>query len=148
MRWGCGSMRMLDVNILVNAQRRDMEHHEQCLTALKELLYGEEAYAVSDFVINGFIRIVTNPRIPGSTPFDTARQFAESVQGQPHAVTVHAGPRHWEIFTRLCTATDAKGKLIPDAYLAALAIEHGCEFVTCDRDFAKFEGLRWRSPLN
>ncbi|GAA4534991.1 type II toxin-antitoxin system VapC family toxin [Nonomuraea ferruginea] len=139
---------MLDVNILVNAQRRDMEHHEQCLAALKELLYGEESYAVSDFVINGFIRIVTDPRIPGSTPFETARQFAESVRGQPHAVTIHAGSRHWEIFTRLCVASDAKGKLVPDAYLAALAIEHGCEFVTCDRDFAKFEGLRWRSPLN
>ncbi|MGI5273755.1 type II toxin-antitoxin system VapC family toxin [Nonomuraea sp. CA-218870] len=141
-------MRMPDVNILVNAQRRDMEHHEQCLAVLKDLLHGEESYALSDVVINGFIRIVTNPRIPGATPFETARRFAESVRGQAHAVTIHAGQRHWEIFTRLCRASDAKGKLIPGAYLAALAIEHGCEFVTCDRDFAKFEGLRWRSPLH
>ncbi|WP_049565972.1 type II toxin-antitoxin system VapC family toxin [Nonomuraea sp. SBT364] len=141
-------MRMLDVNMLVNAQRRDMEHHEPCLTLLRELLRGDEAYAVSDFVINGFLRVVTNSRIPGATTFATASRFAESVRNQPHAVVVHAGPRHWEIFTKLCREAGATGKLVPDAYLAALAIEHGCEFVTCDKDFARFEGLRWRSPLN
>ncbi|MGW0478618.1 TA system VapC family ribonuclease toxin [Nonomuraea sp. NPDC003214] len=141
-------MRMLDVNLLVNAQRRDMEHHEPCLAALQELLHGDEAYAVSDFVINGFLRVVTNARIPGATSFATACRFAESVRNQPHAVVVHAGPRHWEIFTRLCREAGVAGKLVPDAYLAALAIEHGCEFVTCDKDFARFEGLRWRSPLN
>ncbi|UBU19088.1 PIN domain-containing protein [Nonomuraea gerenzanensis] len=52
------------------------------------------------------------------------------------------------MFTRLCRETNARRKLIPDAHLAALAIEHGCEFVTCDKDFARFQGLRWRSPLN
>ncbi|WP_217370448.1 type II toxin-antitoxin system VapC family toxin [Nonomuraea antri] len=139
---------MPDVNVLVNAQRRDMEDHERCHRALRELLEGDEAYAVSDFVISGFMRVVTNPRIPGATSFDTARIFAESVRDQPHAVVVHAGPRHWEIFAGICQKAGAVGKLIPDAYLAALAIEHGCEFVTCDKDFARFEGLRWRSPLN
>ncbi|WP_327106515.1 type II toxin-antitoxin system VapC family toxin [Nonomuraea glycinis] len=141
-------MRMLDVNMLVSAQRMDVEHHEPCLATVKELLGGDEAYAVSDFVINGFVRIVTNRRIPGSTTFEIARRFADSVRNQPHAVLVHAGERHWEIFTRLCRQSGATGKLIPDAYLAALAIEHGCEFVTYDKDFARFEGLRWRSPLN
>ncbi|NUP04415.1 MAG: type II toxin-antitoxin system VapC family toxin [Nonomuraea sp.] len=141
-------MRMLDTNVLVNAQRRDMEHFEQCHTILVELLRGDEAYAVSDFALNGFIRIVTNRRIPGHTSFEDARQFADTVRHQPHAVVVHAGPRHWEIFTKLCLQAEATGNLIPDAYLAALAIEHGCEFVTCDKDFARFQGLRWRSPLN
>ncbi|WP_327589081.1 type II toxin-antitoxin system VapC family toxin [Nonomuraea sp. NBC_00507] len=141
-------MRMLDTNVFVNAQRRDAEQHEQCLAVVTELLQGDEAYAVSDFALNGFIRVATDPRIPGSTSFDEAREFADTVRRQPHAVVVHAGPRHWEIFVKLCRKADARGKLIPDAYLAALAIEHGCEFVTCDRDFARFEGLRWRSPLN
>ncbi|MFI7703279.1 type II toxin-antitoxin system VapC family toxin [Nonomuraea sp. NPDC049480] len=141
-------MRMLDTNVLFNAHRRDMEHHEQCHAVLMELLRGDEAYAVSDFVLNGFIRVATNPRIPGATSFDTAREFSDTVRHQPHAVVVHAGPRHWEIFVKLCLKAGARGKLVPDAYLAALAIEHGCDFVTCDRDFARFEGLRWRSPLN
>ena len=141
-------MRMLDVNILVNAQRRDAEHHQECLALVEEIVNGDEAYAVSDFVINGFMRVVTNHRIPQSTPFETACRFAESVRNQPHAVVVNAGSRHWEIFTKLCRVSGATGKLLPDAYLAALAIEHGCEFVTCDADFAKFQGLRWRHPLN
>jgi toxin-antitoxin system PIN domain toxin len=141
-------MRLLDTNILVNAQRRDMEHHEQCHSILADLLRGDEAYAVSDFVLNGFIRVVTNRRIPGYTSFEDAQEFAYTVRHQPHAVVVHSGPRHWEIFTKLCLQAEASGNLIPDAYLAALAIEHGCEFVTCDKDFARFQGLRWRSPLN
>ncbi|MEV0230267.1 type II toxin-antitoxin system VapC family toxin [Nonomuraea sp. NPDC050786] len=139
-------MRMLDTNILVNAQRRDMEHHEQCHALLTELVGGDEAYAVSDFALNGFIRVVT--RIPDATSFEVAREFAESFRHQPHAVVVNAGSRHWEIFVKLCRQAGAVGNLIPDAYLAALAIEHGCEFVSCDKDFARFEGLRWRSPLN
>ncbi|MEU8359740.1 type II toxin-antitoxin system VapC family toxin [Nonomuraea sp. NPDC048882] len=141
-------MRMLDTNVLFNAQRRDAQHHEQCHAVLLDLLNGDEAYAVSDFALSGFIRTVTDRRIPGHTSFEVAREFADIVRHQPHAVVVHAGPRHWEIFVKLCRGAGAQGRLIPDAYLAALAIEHGCEFVTCDQDFAKFEGLRWRSPLN
>jgi predicted nucleic acid-binding protein len=57
------------------------------------------------------------------------------------------GPRHWKIFVDLCRATGARGNRVPDAYLAALAIESGSEWVTTDRDFARFEGLRWRYPL-
>ncbi|WP_246609670.1 type II toxin-antitoxin system VapC family toxin [Nonomuraea rhizosphaerae] len=139
---------MLDVNILFNAQRRDAEHHKECLGVVEDLVNGDEAYAVSDFVISGFMRIVTNPRMPQSTSLDAALGFAAVIRNQPHAVVVHAGSRHWEIFTKLCRQSGATGKLVPDAYLAALAIEHGCEFVTCDKDFAKFQGLRWRRPLN
>jgi toxin-antitoxin system PIN domain toxin len=141
-------MRMLDTNILFNAQRRDAEHHKPCHAVLMELLEGDEAYAVSDFALQGFMRVVTNRRIPGATPFEVAREFADGVRHQPHAVVVNAGSRHWDIFVKLCRQAGATGNLVPDAYLAALAIEHGCEFVTCDRDFARFEGLRWRSPLN
>ena len=57
------------------------------------------------------------------------------------------GARHWAIFERLCKHAGAKGNLVADAYLAALAIERGCEWVTTDRDFSRFEGLKWRHPL-
>ena len=60
---------------------------------------------------------------------------------------VAPGGRHWEIFLRTCHDAEARGNLIPDAWLAALAIEHGCEFVTTDRDYARFPALRWRHPL-
>lgn len=141
-------MRMLDVNVLVNAHRREAQDHVGCHRLVSEMVNGAEAYAVSDFVIQGFVRIVTNPRILEVTSIDVALDFVGKVRNQPHAVVVHAGPRHWEIFARLCRETGAVAKLVPDAYLAALAIEHGCEFVTCDKDFGQFQGLRWRHPLN
>ena len=65
-----------------------------------------------------------------------------------NAVTLAPGERHWDIFQRLCREANAKGNLIPDAYLAALAIESGAEWITTDRDYARFPGLRWRHPLN
>ncbi|PYY22410.1 MAG: hypothetical protein DMG62_13770 [Acidobacteria bacterium] len=56
----------------------------------------------------------------------------------------HPGAQHWEIFIRLCKEADARGNLVADAWYAALAIESGCEWITLDRDYARFEGLRWR----
>ncbi|MFI9560524.1 type II toxin-antitoxin system VapC family toxin [Nonomuraea endophytica] len=133
----------------MHAFRREAHDHERFRLLVAEMVAGESAYAVSDFAVNGFMRIVTNGRIyknPDSV--ESALSFAEDVRNRPHAVVIVPGPRHWEIFSRLCRQIEAKSKLVPDAYLAALAIEHGCEFVTCDKDFARFEGLRWRSPLN
>lgn len=49
------------------------------------------------------------------------------------------------IFRDLCKVANASGNLVQDAWLAALAIEHGCEWITADRDYAKFPGLRSRS---
>jgi hypothetical protein len=62
-------------------------------------------------------------------------------------VPITPAARHWDIFMRLCRETDARGNLVPDAWLAALAIEAGCEFITSDRDYARFQTLRWRHPL-
>jgi predicted nucleic acid-binding protein len=62
-------------------------------------------------------------------------------------VVLTPGDRHWQIFSDLCRTSHAKGNLVADAYHTALAIEHGCEWITADRDFARFKGLRWRHPL-
>lgn len=142
-------MLLADINVLVNAFRPEATEHERCHAFVEEMINGESSYAVSDFVVNGFVRLVTNRRIyKDPDPLDRALIFAETYRNQPHAAVVSGEKRHWEIFTRLSREAGASGNLIPDAYLAALAIEHGCEFVTCDKDFARFEGLRWRSPLN
>ncbi len=69
------------------------------------------------------------------------------VRDRANCVVVEPGERHWEIFTRLCQDTHAKGNLIADAYLAALALESGSEWITTDRDYARFPGLRWRHPF-
>jgi len=100
-------------------------------------------------VLSAFLRIVTHPRI-FRPPSDlaTALAFAEALRGRDNAVLVSAGERHWDIFTGLCRKTSARGNLVPHAYLAALAIEHGCIFVTTDRDYARFPGLSWKHPLD
>ncbi|MGN9785782.1 type II toxin-antitoxin system VapC family toxin [Nonomuraea sp. ZG12] len=142
-------MLLLDINVLVNAFRPEAQDRHRYHAFVETLINGESSYAVSDFVVNGFIRTVTNRKIyVNPDPLERALEFAETYRNQPHASVVDADDRHWEIFTRLSRKAGATGNLIPDAYLAALAIEHGCEFVTCDKDFARFEGLRWRSPLN
>lgn len=58
------------------------------------------------------------------------------------------GPRHWEIFDRLCRKIGARANLVPDAYLAALAIESGSTFYSADRGFARFPDLRWEHPMD
>jgi toxin-antitoxin system PIN domain toxin len=142
-------MRLPDVNVLVYAHRDDLPQHKACHGWLTGLLNGDETYAVTDVVINGFLRLVTNPRVfRDPTPLENALAVAHQVRNQPHGLVVSPGPRHWAIFTRLCRHARATGGLVADAYLAAIAIEHGCEFVTLDRDFARFSGLRLSSPLD
>lgn len=122
--------------------------HRRYAYWLDETIDSDEAYGVSEMVLSGFMRIVTNRRImkPPST-VEEALGFMDDLREQPNAVTLAPGPRNWDIFERLCRDAAATGDLVPDAYLAALAIEHGAELITTDRDFARFDGLRWRHPL-
>jgi toxin-antitoxin system PIN domain toxin len=136
-----------DVNVLVYAHREETAHHALCREWLEGVINGDEAYSVSDLVLSGFIRVVTHPKVfkrPSS--IGDAVAFAEQLRDQPNCVRVEPGPRHCEIFKRLCLEADVKGNLVPDAYLAAMAIESGCEWISTDRDFSRFKGLRWREP--
>lgn len=137
-----------DVSVLVYAHREDTEHHVACRRWLEATINGEERHGVSELVLSGFIRVTTRPRVLASpTPLQLALEFAEQVRDQPNALLIEPGERHGSIFRRLCTESKAKGNLLPDAYLAALAIEGGCEWITTDQDCSRFPGLRWRSPL-
>jgi uncharacterized protein len=141
-------MRLVDVNVLVYAHRLDAHRHQDYADWLRDLLAGQEPYGVSDLVLGGFLRVVTNPKVfKQPTPMETALGFTELVRTRPNGVPVEPGQRHWDIFTGLCRTTGVKGNLVPDAYLAALAIESGSEWITTDRDFSRFPGLRWRHPL-
>lgn len=142
-------MRLVDVNVLVYAFRTDSPDHAAYAAWVDDLVNADEAYAVSDLVLSGFLRIVTHPRVfSPPTPVAAALEFAEAFRAQPPAVPVQPGPRHWDIFTRLCREANARGNLVSDAFLAALVIETGSEFVTTDGDYARFPGLRWRHPLS
>ena len=136
-----------DVNVLVYAHRSDSALHDACRTWLENVLASDEAYGISELVLSGFIRVVTHPAVfnPPSSLTD-ALAFANELLSPEHAVPVAPGPRHWEIFMKLCVDAGARGNLVPDAYLAALAIESGSEWITTDGDYARFSGLRWRRP--
>jgi len=137
-----------DINVLVYAHRADAPLHAEYLRWLEDTANGDRAFGMSELVLSGFLRVVTHPRIfsPTST-MEQALAFVSSLRGRPNCVIASPGQRHWDIFVRLCRGSGAKGNLVPDAYLAALAIEHGSEWITTDRDFARFPGLSWRHPL-
>ncbi|MDH4154461.1 MAG: type II toxin-antitoxin system VapC family toxin [Nitrospira sp.] len=138
-----------DVNILVYAHRHDAARHSDYKNWLAKLLDSDMAFGISELVLSGFLRVVTHPRVFGDpTPLSLAMQFVSSLRNHPNAVTLAPGERHWDIFRRLCQEVNARGNLIPDAYLAALAIEAGAEWITTDRDYARFKSLRWKHPLD
>ena len=143
-------MVLVDTNVLIYAHRRDAERHQEYKAWTQAMVSGPEPYVVSDFALTGMVRVVTNPRIypHDAATINEALAFAAQVRSQPHARVISPGPGFWDIFARLCQQVDARAKLVPDAYLAALALEHGCEVVTTDKDFRRFPGLRWRHPLN
>jgi toxin-antitoxin system PIN domain toxin len=141
-------MLLLDVNVLVYAFRTDAPNHAAFRQWLEGVLAAESAFGLSDLVLSGFLRVVTHPRVfDPPTPIDPAVQFAEVLRTQPNYVLVSPGPRHWSIFVGLCRSAQARGNLVPDAYLAAMAIESGSELISTDRDYARFTGLRWRPPF-
>jgi hypothetical protein len=143
-----GLMVLIDVNVLVYAHRGECHDHAAYRKWLQAQVGNNEPFGVSDLVLSGFLRVVTHPKIfKTPTPFEEAVQAVLKLRLHPNCILISPGPRHWEIFVQLCRATGAKGNLVPDAYLAALAIESGCEWVTTDRDYSRFPGLRVRHPL-
>ncbi|HWR92435.1 MAG TPA: type II toxin-antitoxin system VapC family toxin [Desulfobacterales bacterium] len=134
-----------DVNILVHAFRADTPNHGICRRWLDGVVNGDARYGMSPQILSGVIRIATHPKvfvIPSST--DEILEFCDILLAQSHCVVIQPGERHWDIFKRMCTEADARGNLVPDAWFAALAIESGCEWITLDRDYARFPGLQWR----
>jgi len=142
-------MLLLGTNVLINAHRPESHRHAEYRDWLEDLLNGPQPYAVSDFAILGMVRVVTNPRVyKKPTPITLALEFADQIRNQPQAMVVAPGAGFWAIFTELCEQVDARGNVVPDVYLAALALENSCEFVSDDQGFLKFPALRWRHPLN
>jgi uncharacterized protein len=139
---------LTDVNILVYAHRSDAPGHAIYRAWLEELINSDQAYGYAELVLSGFLRVVTHPRVfDPPSDLDSALDFVNTLRDQPNAVQISPGARHWNLFTSLCESANAKGNLIPDAYLAALAIESGSEWITTDGDYARFEGLNWRRPF-
>lgn len=142
-------MNLLDVNILVYAHREDAERHPDYRAWLVTALSSPSGVAVSELALSGCLRIITHPKIfERPTPLAEALDFVDDFRSRPEVRILGPGLKHWEIFLALCRKAEAKGNLVPDAYHAALAIEWGCDWISSDRGFARYPGLRWRHPLD
>ena len=136
-------MQSPDVNVLVSAFREDAVHHERCRSWLVEALSGRERVGLSELVLGGVLRVSTHPRIfHPPTPSEAAVAFVDALLAQPGSTTLRPGDGHWRTFRGLAIALGLTGNRLPDAYHAALAIEHGCDWVTLDRGFSVYPGLR------
>lgn len=138
-----------DVNVLVYAARADVPTCERYRAWLEGALAGPEPVALVTPVLAGFLRVVTNPRIfnhPSS--LDDALAFTGAVLSAPAAVVPALSQRLAGLLTEVCRRAGATGDHVPDAYLAAIALDLDAELVTADRGFARYEGLRWRHPLD
>jgi toxin-antitoxin system PIN domain toxin len=137
-----------DVNVLIYAFRQDARNHRQYKRWLEDVVNGDAAYGISPQVLASLVRITTQSGIFSKpSTLEEALSFSRAVLAPAHATAINPGERHWRVFDGLCRATKATGNLEQDAWYAALAIEAGCEWISTDVDYARFEGLRWRRPF-
>jgi uncharacterized protein len=140
-------MTLADVNVLIYALRQDSAYHATCKPWLDGTIAGNARFGVSPLVLGGVARITTNPKAYAEpSTLEEVFGFCSDLMNQPHCEIVRPGDRHWEIFARLCIECRISGPDISDAWFAALAIEHGCTWITYDRGFARFPGLDWKQP--
>lgn len=138
-----------DVNVLIYAFDADADRHTDYRAWLAAALAGAEGLALADVVLAGFIRITTHPRImrhPARTA--TAVEFVGALQASKPARPITATNAVWSTFRRLVDSDRAiAGNLVPDAFLAALAIAHGARIATADRGFGRFPDLGFFDPV-
>lgn len=141
-------MILVDANLLIYAHVGQLSLHERARQWLDSSLNGRSPVGLPWPSILAFMRITTNPRIfewP-KTAADAWKQVKDWL-ACPTAWIPLPSDQHAEIFGELVNAGNITANLVPDAHLAALAIEHGLELCSTDADFAKFTGLRWQNPI-
>jgi toxin-antitoxin system PIN domain toxin len=138
-----------DVNVLIYAFRSDSTRHADYRAWLQATVDGPAAYGIAPQVLAGVVRITTNPRAyERPSPLAEALDFCEYLCEPANAALIQPGSRHWAIYRDLCLKSRVTGNLTRDAWFAALAIEHGCEWITADEDYRRFPNLRWRRPFD
>lgn len=142
-------MIVIDANLLIYSYNSGAARHVKAREWLEETLSGEEVVGLPWQSIAAFVRIMTDPRLPGQR--FTAPEAVEVVAGWLNQATVRVltpGEVHWAVFRRMVVEGQASGPLVTDAQIAALTVEYGGVLHTTDRDFARFPGLRWVNPLS
>lgn len=141
-------MIFIDANVLLYAYDAEHPRHEPARAWLERTLEGDEEIRIPLTSALAFIRIGTNASV-FRVPLEAA-QAVEIVEAWLERPGVELGlptDRHWPTMSRLAQEGQARGAMVTDAHLAALTIEHGGVLYTTDRDFARFDGLRFTNPL-
>jgi len=139
---------LVDANLLVYAHVTEFPQHDKARTWLDQCLNGPAPVGIPWPSILAFVRLVTNPRIfQRPEPMEDAWAQIEEWLDCPSAWVPLPTDRHREILGPLLINQGVRSNLVPDAHLAALAIEHGLILCSTDGDFARFPDLRWENPL-
>lgn len=139
-------MQLVDANVLLYATNADSRFHEAARDWLETALRGRRSIGFAWLVVLAFLRIGTSPTYERPLSVEDALTVVADWLGAPKAVVVHPTARHLDLLRGLLLDSGTAGNLTGDAHLAALALEHGAELVTFDRDFGRFAGLAWRLP--
>ncbi|MEJ7876984.1 MAG: type II toxin-antitoxin system VapC family toxin [Solirubrobacterales bacterium] len=140
-------MVIVDANVLLYAVDRASSHHEGSRTWLDRSLAGAEAVGLTWLALLAFVRVGTNPAIfPRAMSAEDALDQLQSWLSAPAAVVIEPTTRHAEVLRGLLLESGTGGNLANDAHLAALAVEHGAEIASYDRDFERFHGVKHRLP--
>lgn len=141
-------MILVDANVLLYAEDSSSQQHATACEWWDAQLSGISPVCLCWTVLNAFIRISTNPRVfEHPLALDEALARVQSWLEQPCVRIVQPTSGHWTVFRELLVAGQATANLVTDAHLAALALEHGCELISTDSDFARFPRVKWRNPL-
>lgn len=138
-----------DVNMLVYAFHGDATDHERHADWLDSVLAGPEPMLLPDVVLTGFLRVVTNRRIfTDPAPAPAALAFVEALRASPAGRGLSPTDAAWRQLARFISNDPyIVGNLVPDAWIAALAVTSGARVATADAGFARFEGLMWFNPV-
>lgn len=140
-------MRVVDTNVLLYAVNASDAHHRSSVTWLDSALDGDDNVGFVWNALLGFARIATNTRLfPRALAVEEAMAQVHDWISAPSAHVLNPGERHPMILESVLTKSGSTGNLVNDAHLAALAIEHRASVVTFDRDFDRFEDVRFFSP--
>lgn len=141
-------MILVDANILVYAKVKSLPEHERARKWLDQRLSDVVSVGLPWTSLIAFMRLVTNPRVferPESVPL--AWRQVRSWLACECVWIPEATDRHTEVMDELLRTPGMQANLVPDAHLAALAIEHGLTICSSDTDFGRFRGVRWHNPL-
>lgn len=141
-------MILVDANLLVYAHDVDAPAHERARAWLDQRFNGDARVGLPWVSILAFLRLVTNRRVfPRASTIEAAWSVVRAWIGNESAWIPLPTERHGEILEQMLLSGGVVANLVPDAHLAALAVEHGLVLCSADRDFTRFPGLRFENPL-